>query len=124
MNSMMNLNKNASIEIGDSPKVRVRVIGPLTGALQIRPTDRKSAAGLPKGEVLIDLQKRTDRGTLRFKLPAEILDATFLNAGDQVKMIASKHGWMTLVKIGDEVGNAIPSKIGVPAPAGGSITAK
>lgn len=117
MNSMMNLNKNASIEIGESPKVRVRVNA--AGVLQIRPTDRKSAAGLPKGEMLVDLQKRADRGTLRFRLPAEISESVNAAIGDQFVMVASKHGWMTLVGA-----NNLERRIGVPAPAGGSITAK
>lgn len=60
--------------------------------LQILPTTRASAANLPKGEILVDLD-----GDGAAQVPEELLVA--VPAGDVSFMVlqARKHGWKALV---------------------------
>jgi hypothetical protein len=94
MGKTVNLNKNASALMGTATKVRIRV---LDGTLQVRPTDRKSAVGLPKGELLADLRlKKQAVRALRFTIPSEVADAAGIGTNIQFLTETGKHGWIAL----------------------------
>lgn len=114
-NKTVNLNKNASALMGENNKVRVRV---QDGRLEIRPTTRVSAVGLPKGEVLVDLrEKKQAVRAYRFTVPSEIAQAAFATGSFELSL--AKHGW--LVARGCEKPVLVP---GQAQTAGGSITDK
>lgn len=121
MGKTVNLNKNGSALMGDATKVRVRVNA---GVLEVRPTDRKSAVGLPKGEMLVDLRvKKQAVRALRFTLPNEVADAAMIGAGVQFLTVTGKHGWIRLSG-SDKITKENWISFGSPYPAGGSITDK
>lgn len=118
----VNLNKNASALIGENQKVRIRANA---GVLEIRPTNRVSETGLPKGEKLINLRFKSQGGNpgatrgIRFTLPSEIAAAAMVASGANFEFDLRKHGWVALV--GCEKPVVIPGKA---QPAGGSISDK
>ena len=119
-NKTVNLNKNASALMGASTKVRVRL---QDNVLQIRPTDRKSATGLPKGEILIDLrEKKQAVRSLRFTLPAAMAEIAGVGAGVQFLTITGKHGWISMRAATAE--ELAAGAVGQPKPAGGSVSDK
>jgi hypothetical protein len=113
MKRTVNLNKMASALIGENTKVRVRMAD--TG-LQIRPTTRGTAVGLPKGEVLVDLREKKQAvgGTFRFTLPE-----TFGDLKGTFQVTPVKHGWIQITSCDAPV--LVPGK---PQPAGGSVSEK
>lgn len=111
----VNLNKMASALVGEATKVRIRVVG---DEVQILPTNRVKGNNLPKGEQLIDLKVRADRGTKRFTLP----EGMHLELGSKFRTKPRKHGWLALVEYDDRFDT--PSLPGVPDESGASITAK
>ena len=122
MSKTVNLNKNASALMGDNKKVRVRV---QDGVLQIRATDRKSATGLPKGELLIDLrEKKQAVRSLRFTLPAEVAEAAMIQSGVQFLTVTGKHGWISLRGATPDEQAALKVVGGGPKPSGGSVSDK
>jgi ferric-dicitrate binding protein FerR (iron transport regulator) len=119
-NRTVNLNKNATVLMGENTKVRVRV---KEGVLQIRPTGRQTAVALPKGEVLIDLRdKKQAVRSLRFTLPHEVAEAVALPVGAQFLTVAAKHGWLSLTVYEGEVAAAMKVVGSGPKPAGGSVS--
>ena len=122
MSKTVNLNKNASALMGSASKVRIRAID---GVLQIRPTDRKSAAGLPKGEILADLrEKKQAVRALRFTIPDAIADSVMVQSGVQFLTVTGKHGWIALRGATAEEQAAMKIVGGGPKPSGGSVSAK
>ena len=122
MGKTVNLNKNGSALMGEATKVRVRVNA---GVLEIRPTDRKSAVGLPKGELLVDLRvKKQAVRALRFTLPDEVAEAAMINTGVQFLTVTGKHGWIALRGATAEELALYNSKAAGPKQSGGSVTAK
>ena len=113
----VNLNKLASALVGSNTKVRVRMHD---GLLQIRPTDRKSAVGLPKGEELVDLrEKKQAVRALRFTLPRN-LD---MQVARMYRAETAKHGWISMVPLtADEAAASVTP--GQPKPAGASVSEK
>lgn len=121
-NKTVNLNKNASALMGNATKVRVRL---QENVLQIRPTDRKSATGLPKGELLIDLrEKKQAVRALRFTLPATVAEIAGIGAGIQFLTETGKHGWLTLRAATADEQAALKVVGGGPKPSGGSVSDK
>lgn len=118
MAKTVNLNKMASALVGEKSKVRVRI---RDGVLQFLPTDRVKGINLPKGEVLIDIKARADRGTKRFTLSDELAAQAMVATGVQFLSIAGKHGWVTMRAAAP---GEIETKVGQVAPAGGSVSAK
>lgn len=122
MGKTVNLNKNGSALMGEATKVRVRVNA---GVLEVRPTDRKSAVGLPKGELLVDLRvKKQAVRALRFTLPNEVAEAAMINAGVQFLTVTGKHGWIQLIGSDNKITKEKWISFGSPYPAGGSVTSK
>lgn len=122
MSKTVNLNKNASALMGAATKVRVRL---QDNVLQIRATDRKSATGLPKGELLIDLrEKKQAVRALRFTLPAAMAEIAGIGAGIQFLTETGKHGWLTLRAATADEQAALKVVGGGPKPSGGSVSDK
>ena len=86
-----------------SPKIRVRSTE--AGALQIRPTDRKSAVNLPKTEALRDL--RVKDNSRRFSIASDVL-----NVGATFTLQAGRYGWYDLV----------PAPVGTVGAAGARVS--
>lgn len=121
-NKTVNLNKNATALMGSATKVRVRIN---EGVLQVRPTDRKSAVGLPKGEILVDLrEKKQAVRSLRFTIPAEVAEAGMVAEGVQFLTVTGKHGWIALRGATQDEQAALKIAGGGPKPSGGSVSAK
>jgi hypothetical protein len=124
MGKTVNLNKNASALMGEATKVRIRV---LDGTLQVRPTDRKSAVGLPKGEMLAELRiKKQAVRALRFTIPSEVAEAANVGDGLQFLTVTGKHGWIALrAATADEVAFYNASRSATDGKqSGGSISSK
>lgn len=111
----VNLNKMASALVGEATKVRIRMVD---SEIQILPTNRVKGNNLPKGELLVDLKTRADRGTKRFTLP----QGMELELGGKFRTKPRKHGWLALVEYDDRFDT--PSLPGVPDEAGASTSAK
>lgn len=121
-NKTVNLNKNATALMGDATKVRVRVNA---GVLEVRPTDRKSAVGLPKGELLVDLRvKKQAVRALRFTIPAEVADAAMIASGIQFLTVTGKHGWIALRGAAEHEQILLKTVGNGPKPSGGSVSDK
>jgi hypothetical protein len=128
----VNLNKLASELVGLNTKVRVRLVEREVQVneiftttmfeLQIRPTTRGTAIGLPKGEMLIDLRnKKQGSGTTkRFTLPVfrSFTERKALPLGN-FSVTPTKHGWLVLAVCDTPV--LVPGKA---QPAGGSVSDK
>lgn len=91
------------------PRVRVREVD---GLLQIRPTDRASDVNLPKGEILRNLGRKSEK-SVTIGLPADAIPS--LEAGTVVALEGEpRYGWFTLKTVAD-----LPK-----GRAGGRISAK
>jgi len=121
--AVVNLNKMASALCGENEKVRIRMVG---DELQIRPTNRKSATNLPKGETLVDLRRKSQGGNpeavrgMRFTLPKEMeMQVTRMYRAEE-----RSHGWIALVEVSaaDSAWVKLGTKPGEARPAGASVS--
>lgn len=115
--AMVNLNKLASELCGENTKVRIRV---QDGEFQIRPTNRVEGKNLPKGEQLVELKSRADRGTRRFALPAGME----MQVTKMFRAEVRKSGWIGLVSLTQQEREALTGPVGKAQPAAASVTSK
>jgi len=92
------LNKPARELFGDATRVRVRK---RAGEVQVLPTTRRLAYGLPEGETIVDIEKRG--ATVAFVLPE-----TPPQAAKPQRLEGRAYKWLALVAT-DEVGRFDPA---------------
>lgn len=93
----LTLNRTAIEQLAGNAKVRVRA---KDGVLQMRPTHRVSGKRLPKGEVLVDV----NRMGIFSQVKLSAFDVVDMNVAIPAVGVLSpaKHGWLALVEATDK----------------------